>query len=147
MKVRVITVGKAANAPIQELVDVYEKRLARWTNIRWTNIPSKKSPIDESFSIIKQIKYDDYVVLLDEAGRQCDTPQLANKIEQWMRSYKKIVFVIGGSYGVDEAVKKRADYTWSFSRLVFPHQIMKILLVEQLYRAMDLGHGGKYHHE
>lgn len=86
------------------------------------------------------------MVLLDERGVQRSTPRMADKLEKWLQFGRPLVFVIGGAYGVHDAVRQRADFVWSFSELVFPHQLMRILLVEQLYRMFNYRGGGKYHH-
>jgi 23S rRNA (pseudouridine1915-N3)-methyltransferase len=98
--------------------------------------------------ILQQIKADDYLVLLDERGKQFSSEALANFIQQRANESKKtIVFLIGGAFGVSEAVFKRADYKWSLSPLVFPHQLVRLILAEQIYRACSINRNEKYHHE
>lgn len=97
-----------------------------------------------------KIDYDekDFIILLDERGKEMSSPELANFIEKrCMDSGKRIVFIIGGAYGVDENIKKRADFTWSLSKLVFPHELVRIILSEQIYRACTIMKGEKYHHD
>ncbi len=89
----------------------------------------------------------DFVIVLDEIGKELSSPELANFIEKrCMDSGKRVVFIIGGAYGVDQKVKERADFVWSLSKLVFPHELVRIILVEQLYRACTIIRNEKYHH-
>ena len=101
----------------------------------------------EGEMIIDFLHKDDYLILLDETGKMLSSPSLAEFIQQRANDSKKnIVFLIGGAYGVDEMVKKRADFTWSLSMLVFPHQLVRLMLSEQLYRACSILKNEKYHH-
>lgn len=93
------------------------------------------------------LQKDDYLVLLDEHGKQLSSPELANFIQQRANeSAKTIVFLIGGAFGVSDEVKKRANYQWSLSKLVFPHQLVRLIVAEQLYRACTIIRNEKYHH-
>lgn len=96
-----------------------------------------------------KIEYDekDFVVVLDERGKELSSMELAQFIEKrCMDSGKRVVFVIGGAYGVEQTVKDRADFTWSLSRLVFPHELVRIILAEQIYRACTIIKNESYHH-
>ncbi len=146
MKIHIITVGKVSDAATLSLQRDFEKRLSRWTDVEWQLVPHGKSVEAECKAILKHIKPTDFVVLLDERGRELSTEGMTRQLDQWLAGRKRIVFVIGGAYGVDEEVTGRADFVWSFSRLVFPHQLMRVLLVEQLYRIFSVRSGGKYHH-
>lgn len=89
----------------------------------------------------------DFVILLDETGKELSSPELAQFIEKrCMDSGKRVVFIIGGAYGVTQEIKDRADFTWALSKLVFPHEIVRIILSEQVYRACTIIRGEKYHH-
>lgn len=95
------------------------------------------------------ITYDekDFVILLDETGKELSSTDLSQFIEKrCMDSGKRVVFIIGGAYGVSQEIKDRADFTWSLSKLVFPHEIVRIILAEQVYRACTIIRGEKYHH-
>lgn len=146
MKIRVITVGKTPSAAITALQQEFEKRLSRWTDIEWQLVPHGKSIEAESKAVLKNIKQADFVVLLDERGQQLSTEAMTEQLDRWLASSRQVVFVIGGAYGVSKEVAQRADFVWSFSRLVFPHQLMRVLLTEQLYRMFSVRDGGKYHH-
>ena len=87
-----------------------------------------------------------FVILLDERGKNLSSPEISSILSQNFVSAKEVVFVIGGAFGVDEDIRLKSDLVWSFSRLVFPHQLMRVMLVEQIYRAQEIASGGKYHH-
>lgn len=144
MHITIVTVGKAHDAALKDAIGVYETRLSKHVKIMWRLV----SPSDvqtEGRQIEKLL--DGYVILLDESGELISTPQLASKLEGLQNaSVSRLTLVIGGAYGVTDALKSRADYVWSLSPLVFPHQLVRLLLTEQLYRAYDILAGGRYHH-
>jgi 23S rRNA (pseudouridine1915-N3)-methyltransferase len=142
-----MSVGKASDALGQAQQAEYEKRLSKWAAVTWQLISHDGSKEAESRLILKHLKPADFVVLLDERGQQPDNEALVADLEKWLMSGRQIVFVIGGAYGVDRQVFDRADYVWSFSKLVFPHQLMRVLLLEQLYRTFSLRDGRTYHHK
>ena len=86
------------------------------------------------------------MILLDERGKNLSSPEMSSILSQNFISAKEVVFIIGGAFGVDEDIRLKSDLVWSFSRLVFPHQLMRVMLVEQIYRAQEIASGGKYHH-
>ena len=154
MKLSICSVGKANDAYIKDGVDQFTKRIGHYYPIDWQLItPSKLTePIQikkaEAASILKSITATDVLVLLDEKGKMLNSPGLANLIQQKAnQSAQRIVFLIGGAYGVDEEIKKRANFTWSISELVFPHMLVRLILAEQLYRACSILANEKYHHE
>lgn len=101
----------------------------------------------EGSLITQQLTKEDYLILLDERGKNISSPELATTIQQrGNESTKRIVFVIGGAFGVDETVFRRANYVWSLSKLVFPHMIVRLVLAEQIYRACSIIRNEKYHH-
>jgi 23S rRNA (pseudouridine1915-N3)-methyltransferase len=101
----------------------------------------------EGETIIDFLQKEDYLVLLDEKGKQLTSEELAGFLQQRANeSNRTIVFLIGGAYGVSDAVKKRANYQWSLSKLVFPHQLVRLILAEQVYRACSINRNEKYHH-
>ena len=85
--------------------------------------------------------------MLDERGKNIDSPTLSRILEDELSYGKQIVVIIGGAYGVDDRIHQRADMVWSLSKLVFPHQLVRLVLVEQVYRAQEIARGGAYHHE
>lgn len=147
MKLTLVCVGKVRTEFHDQAIAHYIERIKRWVRLDVEIIPASDGE-RESAKLLARFGTDDIVVLLDEVGKNWSTPELAAHIERWQnQSVRNVVFVIGGAYGVTDEVKRRADYVWSFSRLVFPHELVRLLLSEQLYRAYDLIHGGKYHHD
>lgn len=147
MKIVAIKVGKKHDKNLKTSIEIYEKRLKKYCQFSWHIIPS--SNIDkESSDILRAIGSDDVVVLLDETGQNLDNDQLADYIEKaQVGSVSRVVFVIGGAYGVNNKVMSRANMTLSLSSLVFPHQIVRLILVEQIYRTYSIISGSKYHHD
>jgi 23S rRNA (pseudouridine1915-N3)-methyltransferase len=146
MKVLIISPGKAHDHTVAQGIAEYEKRVSGRLPLEWV-MPRADTPAGEGGAIQKIVKKDDYVVLLDERGKDIDTPGLAALLERRMReSTKRIVFIIGGAFGVSEEIRARADTTIRLSSLVFPHMLARLILVEQLYRAVSIIDGGKYHH-
>ena len=154
MKISICSVGKANESYIKEGVDQFTKRIGHYYPIDWQLItPSKLTdPIAikkaEAESILKSLAKSDILILLDEKGKMLNSPGLANLIQkQANQSAQRIVFLIGGAYGVDEEIKQRANFTWSISDLVFPHMLVRLMLAEQIYRACSILANEKYHHE
>lgn len=101
----------------------------------------------ESDLLLKNIEPNDEVVLLDETGNQLSSVELSNRLQRYMNhGNKNVVFIIGGAFGVSEELMRRSNYTLSLSKLVFPHQLVRLILIEQLYRAHTILAGEKYHH-
>ena len=156
MRFQFLSVGKANESYVDEGIKMFTKRITNYYQTDWTIIAPPKnaatlSDIElknkEGELILQQTKADDYLVLLDERGKQFTSEALANFIQQRANESKKtIVFLIGGAFGVSEAVFKRADYKWSLSPLVFPHQLVRLILAEQIYRACSINRNEKYHH-
>ena len=154
MKITICSVGKANESYIKEGVDQFTKRIGHYYPIDWVLItPSKLTePAQikkaEADSIIKALAKTDILILLDEKGKMLDSPGLAKLIQQKAnQSAQRIVFLIGGAYGVDQSIKERANFTWSLSELVFPHMLVRLILAEQIYRACSILANEKYHHE
>ena len=141
MKIILASVGKAHDAEYAGLINEFTNRLNKYIETEWLIINK-----DELF--LEKVKSEDYFILLDERGKELDNVNFAKQIERVYNSGKKrLVFLIGGAYGVNDNVKSRADFIMSFSKLVFPHMLMRIMLAEQLYRAHTIMKGEKYHHE
>ncbi len=154
LKISIYSVGKTNDTYIKEGVDQFTKRIGHYYPIDWQLItPSKLSdPTQikkaEATSILKAMSATDVLILLDEKGKMLSSPGLANLIQQKAnQSAQKIIFLIGGAYGVDESIQKRANFTWSISELVFPHMLVRLILAEQIYRACSILANEKYHHE
>jgi 23S rRNA (pseudouridine1915-N3)-methyltransferase len=156
MKLQFWSVGKSNEAYVKEGVELFTKRISHYYPVEWNIIPVPKnsamlSEIDlkkrEGETILGFLQKDDFLVLLDERGKLLKSEELANVIQAKANdSTKKIVFLIGGAYGVSDEVIKRANYKWSLSPLVFPHQLVRLILAEQIYRACTINKNEKYHH-
>lgn len=157
MKIACWSVGKSHEPYVKSGIEEFSKRLNRYFKTEWVLLPVPKqsamlSEMDlrkkEGDMILEWLQKDDYLILLDERGTPLSSPGLAQFLQQKANeSQKQLVFLIGGAYGVDEAVRKRANFTWSLSQLVFPHQLVRLILAEQLYRAATILKNEKYHHQ
>lgn len=146
MKILIISPGKTHDHTVEGGIGEYQKRLGKRFVLEWA-LPPAGTKESEGAAILRQIKEGDFVVLLDERGRDTDTPGLAALLEKHLTSgTKRLVYIIGGAFGVSEEVAKRANLTLKLSSLVFPHMLVRLILVEQLYRATSIIDGGKYHH-
>jgi 23S rRNA (pseudouridine1915-N3)-methyltransferase len=145
MKILIVSPGKAHDNTVTEGIAECEKRLRKF-DIEWA-FPKATDKDTEAAAILKSIKDSDYVVLLDERGKDIDTPSFAKLLDTRMQEgAKRLVFVIGGAFGVTDEVKSRANASLRLSSLVFPHMLARLILIEQLYRASSILDGGKYHH-
>lgn len=156
MKITILAVGKKHDPKLLAAIEDYTKRLSHYTSIDWKLIEAKitgsmteaQIKATESSAILSYIANKDVVVLLDERGLQLTSPALAEKFQNFMNSgVKQVVIVIGGAYGVTEDLMQRADFIWSLSKLVLPHQLVRLVLAEQLYRVHTILAGEKYHHD
>jgi 23S rRNA (pseudouridine1915-N3)-methyltransferase len=157
MKIFLWSVGKQNEHYVNEGVEEFTGRINHYFPCEWKLMAPPKhaaslSPDDqrevESQAILKSLDPVDYMVLLDERGKMLSSPQLAKLIsERAVNGARKIHFVIGGAFGVTEAVRQKADLVWQLSQLVFPHQLVRLILTEQLYRACTIIKNEKYHHE
>ena len=156
MKLQLFTIGKAHEPYVKEGVELFTKRIANYYPVEWYIIPMPKNAATLSENDLKKkegeivlhvLQKDDYLVLLDERGKQFNSEGLAGFIQSRANeSVKNIIFLIGGAYGVSDEVMKRANFKWSLSQLVFPHQLVRLILAEQLYRACSINRNEKYHH-
>ena len=142
--IKIIAGGKKSSGWVSEACAEYEKRLKKPFDIKWE--------IFEEDKLLKKLeswdfKSNEVVILADERGKNISSPELSNKLTQIFNSSKEAVIIIGGAFGVSEEVRNRADFVWSFSKLVFPHMLMRVMMTEQIYRAQEIANGGKYHHE
>lgn len=157
MKIRLWSIGKANESYVKEGVEDFTHRISKYYAVELRIFPPARQTINtpeadikkhEAQSILSNLHKDDYLVLLDEKGQMITSPQLANFIEQRANSsVRLLIFLIGGAFGVDDFIKSRANFTWSLSPLVFPHQLVRLILAEQVYRACSIIRKEKYHHE
>ncbi len=157
MKITLIQIGKTEESYLAEGIEIYLKRLKHYCNINSITIPALKNTKNlseeeqkkkEGALLAKQINPTDYVVLLDENGKQFTSVSFANWIESKQLNVSgKLVFVIGGPYGFDAEIYQRANEKISLSAMTFSHQMIRLFFVEQLYRAFTILRGEPYHHE
>lgn len=152
MAIKIIAVGKKHESWVVDGIERYQKRLQRPFDVSWILLPhSSREGVsarqEESERISLRLSKDDFVVLLDERGNILDSSELSQKLVFQLERSKHVVLVIGGAYGVDDSIHERADLVWSLSKLVFPHQLVRLVLAEQLYRAQEIVRGNPYHHE
>lgn len=153
IEINVISVGSIKEKYMQELIADYKKRITKYAKIELIELKDESNKINENVvkelegeRIISSIKDGFYVVLMDIKGNMLDSVGLSKKIDE-IATYNssKIAFVIGGSFGVSESVKKRANYLLSFSKMTFPHQLAKGMLLEQIYRSFKISNNETYH--
>jgi hypothetical protein len=149
---KIIAIGKKHEKWVLNGIELFEKRLKKPFNLSWdilphSNFAEEKAREEETQRILAKIKPSDFVILLDERGKNISSPELAKMLSNGFVNSQSFVIVIGGAFGVSEELRQRANFVWSLSKLVFPHQIVRLILVEQIYRAQEISSGGKYHHE
>ncbi len=151
MQIIILAVGRKLSSEAQAMSDEYTKRLGRWADVQLRLISPSKADAkvvveDESKRMLAAIKPDDYIIVLDERGVQYQNVQFANHLAKVQEYLKRTVIVIGGAYGVSEELRERAQMVWSLSALVFPHELVRIIVVEQLYRSFAILNNHPYHH-
>ncbi len=158
MKIRVISVGKLKEKYLKEGIAEYSKRLSRYCSLTLTELPDEKAPENlspadmeqvkdrEGEAILKQVRDGQYLITLEIDGKKLSSEAFADKIGQLgVMGKSDIVLVIGGSLGLGDAVKRRSDFALSFSAMTFPHQLMRLFLLEQVYRAFRIMKNEPYH--
>jgi len=157
MKLQFWAIGKNNEAYIKTGVEDFTKRISNYYPVKWNIIPVPKnsgmmSEMDlkrkEGELVLEWLDKNDWLVALDERGKQMNSEGLAAFLQMRAnKSVKNLVFLIGGAFGLDDAILKRANFTWSLSQLTFPHQLVRLMLVEQVYRACTIIRNEKYHHK
>ncbi|MBR3363599.1 MAG: 23S rRNA (pseudouridine(1915)-N(3))-methyltransferase RlmH [Solobacterium sp.] len=158
MMIRIVACGRVKEKWMQEGIQEYLKRIRPYEKIEVCEVADEKAPESNSEAentivknkegekILKQLRDDEYVILLDLAGKTCDSVGLAEKIQDlYNHSKSRIAFVIGGSLGVSDALIRRADMRWKLSDNTFPHQLCRIIVLEQIYRSFRILHHEPYH--
>jgi 23S rRNA (pseudouridine1915-N3)-methyltransferase len=156
MKIHFWSVGKNNESYVDEGIGIFTKRIGNYYPAEWKLIAPPKNAgalseeelkHKEGELILQSIKKDDFLVVLDERGKMMNSEFLASFLQQRANeSTRNLIFLIGGAYGVSKDVLQRADYNWSLSALVFPHQLVRLILAEQVYRACTIIRNEKYHH-
>ena len=148
--IKIITVGKIKEKYYTDAVNEYLKRLSKYTKINLIEVKDEdfditKTLLKEKESIMKYIDDKDYVITMEIEGEELDSVSLSKKLDDIQNNNSNITFVIGGSYGLHEDIKKRSNYKLSFSRLTFPHQLFRVILLEQIYRSFKILNNESYH--
>lgn len=151
MSLRILAIGKKHEGWVVDGIERYQKRLKRPFDVEWVLLPHSaregvQARQEESDRLLDKLSDQDFVVLLDERGENISSPQLASLLDTAFTAARPVTIIIGGAYGVDERVHDRAGFVWSLSALVFPHQLVRLILTEQLYRAQEIAAGNPYHH-
>ncbi|PIE50968.1 MAG: 23S rRNA (pseudouridine(1915)-N(3))-methyltransferase RlmH [Flavobacteriales bacterium] len=157
MKINLLCIGKTDQKEITQLTDYYQKRLPKYWNFEKIEIPDIKnaknlSPTllkkEETKKMLQYINPSDWVILLDEKGKEFTSRSFANKINDLMNnSVKQIHFVIGGAYGFSDEIYQRANQKIALSKMTFTHQMVRLFFIEQLYRADQILQGKPYHND
>lgn len=158
MKITLITVGKIKEKYLKDAIAEYSKRLSRYCKLEIVEVADEKTPDNASDTvedairdkegerIQKYIKEDAYVITLEIAGKMLTSEEMAEKIEKLgVQGTSHIIFIIGGSIGLGREILKRSDYALSFSKMTFPHQLMRVILLEQIYRSYRIINHEPYH--
>ena len=158
MKITLITVGKIKEKYFTDAIAEYAKRLSRYCKLEIIEVADEKTPDGASEVLENQIKEKEgerilskvpdsaYVIALAIEGKQLSSEELADKMEKWnVNGVSHLVFIIGGSLGLTQKVLNRADYSLSFSKMTFPHQLMRVILLEQIYRSFRIRNHEPYH--
>lgn len=158
MKITILTVGKIKEKYLKDAISEYQKRLSKYCKLEIVEVADEKTVENasetvedmirgkEAQRILKYVKEDAYVITLEIHGKQLSSEELADKIEKLgVQGTSHIIFIIGGSIGLGEEVIKRSDYALSFSKMTFPHQLMRVILMEQIYRSYRIICGEPYH--
>lgn len=146
--IKIVCVGKIKESFFKEAVLEYKKRLSKYTKLEIIEVMDECNGDilkKEANSILKYISDKDYVITLEIEGKELSSIDLANKVNDTLINNSNIVFVIGGSLGLDNLVKERSNYKLSFSNLTFPHQLFRIILLEQIYRSFKILNNESYH--
>ena len=142
--IKIICVGKIKEKYLRDAISDYEKRISKYHKINIIEVDDSNMK-EESTRILKNIKKDDFVITLEINGNVISSVEFANKIDKLFITNSNITFVIGGSDGIDDSVKERSNYSLSFSTLTFPHQLFRVILLEQIYRCFKILNNETYH--
>lgn len=158
MRITLITVGKIKEKYLKDAIAEYTKRLSKYCKLEIIEVADEKTPdnasevvehairVKEAERILRYIKDDAYVITLEINGKQLSSEELADKIDKLgVQGTSHIIFIIGGSIGLGEDVLKKSDFALSFSKMTFPHQLMRVILLEQVYRSYRIISGEPYH--
>lgn len=149
--IKIITVGTIKEKYLKDAIEEYKKRLSKYTNLELIEVKDeglveeKKAIFLEGERILKHISPKDYIITLEIEGKMYSSEEFAEKINQIQTENSNIVFIIGGSYGLSEEIKNKSRLHLSFSKMTFPHQLFRVFLLEQIYRAYKILNNESYH--
>ena len=148
--IKIITVGKLKEKYFSDAVNEYLKRLSKYTKINLIEVPDedydvKKTLLKEKENILKYISDKEYIITLEIEGKELTSIELSNKLNDTLINNSDITFIIGGSYGLHDDIKKMSNFRLSFSKMTFPHQLFRIMLLEQIYRSYKILNNETYH--
>ncbi len=146
--IKIICIGKLKEDYLKKAMEEYKKRITKYFKIEMIELEDESNGNileKEKTKILKYINEKDYVITLEIDGSSIDSMELSKKIESIYLNYSNITFIIGGSYGLHDDIKKRSNYALSFSKLTFPHQLFRVMLLEQIYRSFKIMHHETYH--
>lgn len=149
MKIIILAIGKEKDFGGNELVLEYTSRISHYYPCEWKYIGGLDQERDNKNIVeaIERLGAGSYVIALDEKGKELDSKDFAHKVDSCLNeSVRRLIFIIGGSYGLSDEVRIKADLTLALSKLTFPHQLVRLILIEQIYRACTIIRGEKYHH-
>lgn len=151
MPIRILAVGKKHEPWVLSGIERYQKRLKKPYDVEWILLPHSVLPNDmarqeESGRILSRLGASDFIVLLDERGKNVNSINLSELFRFNIDSSRQIIVIIGGAFGVNNMIHQRADFVWSLSKLVFPHQLVRLILTEQIYRSQEIANNKPYHH-
>lgn len=149
--IKIICLGKVKEKYLQDGIDEYIKRISKYTQVKIIELEDEGIKDDkvalkkEKEKILKCLNTKDYIIALDISGKEMTSLEFADKIDKTLIINSDITFIIGGSYGLDEEIKSLSNYRLSFSKMTFPHQLFRLILLEQIYRAYKINHNEEYH--
>ena len=149
--IKIITVGSIKEKYLKDAIEEYKKRLSRYTKLEIIEVKDeglveeKKAIELESTKIEKHINERDYIITLEIEGKELNSIEFAEKLEKIQIENSNIIFIIGGSYGLSDNIKNKSNWHLSFSKMTFPHQLFRVFLLEQIYRAYKINNNEKYH--
>ena len=149
--IKIITIGLLKEQYLKDAIAEYKKRISKYTNLEIIELKDEdfgeieKTLKVEEEKILKQLSDRDYIITLEIEGKELTSIEFAKKIENIQLENSNITFIIGGSYGLSDTIKNRANYHLSFSKMTFPHQLFRVLLLEQIYRAYKINNNESYH--
>ena len=143
--IKIICLGKLKEKYLKDAINEYTKRISKYTKIETIELPDYDDLKKEKELIEKHIGSKDYVITLEIEGNQISSEELANKIDNIFNTNSTITFIIGSSTGLHQDIKNRSNYKLSFSKLTFPHQLFRVILLEQIYRSFKINNNETYH--